>query len=254
MEAAASPPQPPLPSPKRVDVGRTISETFRIYGENASVLLGTAAAVFVIAGLIQGLLAAAGGVFLALLGSIVVLVGVTLYTGFVTKLVEDVRDGRRDFTVGELLSSAAGVLGALIGNSILRAIGIGIGLILLIVPGLILLTIWAVTAPAVVIERRGAIEAFGRSWELVKGEGWSVFAVIVVAFVITFAISLVAGIIGAAFGDAGQIVFSIIGNIIGAPISALVAAVLFFDLGGGTPAAAATPPPSAEAPPPPPPA
>jgi hypothetical protein len=253
MEAAPQPPQAPLPSPKRVDVGRTISETFRIYGENAGVLLATAAAVFVIAGLIQGLLAAAGGVFLALLGSIIVLVGVTLYTGFVTKLVEDVRDGRRDFTVGELLSSAAGVLGALIANSILRAIGIGIGLILLIVPGLILLTIWAVTAPAIVIERRGAIESFGRSWELVKGEGWSVFGVIVVAFVITFAISFVAGILGAALGDAGQIVFSIIGNIIGAPISALVAAVLFFDLGGGTPTAAAASPAPADAPSPPPP-
>ena len=259
MEAATQPPAPPPapgPSTKRVDVGRTISEAFRIYGENAAVLLATAAVVFVVAGLIQGILAAAGGILLALIGSIVVLVGVTLYTGFVVKLVEDVRDGRRDFTVGELLSSASQVLGALVGNSILRGIAVGIGLLLLIVPGLILLTIWAVTAPAIVIERRGAIEAFGRSRELVRGEGWSVFGVIVVAFVITFLISLVAGIIGAALGDAGQVIFSIIGNIIGAPISALVSAVLFFDLGGGSGVAdpaARTPHPAEDAAPPPPP-
>ena len=55
---------------------------------------------------------------------------------------------------------------------------------LLIVPGLFLLTIWAVTAPAIVVERRGAIEAFGRSHELVRGEGWTVFGAIVVAFLI----------------------------------------------------------------------
>jgi hypothetical protein len=262
MEAASQPPQPPpaqpQPSAKRVDVGRTISETFRIYGEHAAVLLGTAAIVFIVAGLLQGLLAASGDVFLGLLGTIIILAGVTLYTGFVVKLVEDVRDGRRDFTVGELVSSAASVLGSLVANSILRAIAVGIGFLLLIVPGLILLTIWAVTAPSIVIERRGPIEAFGRSRELVKGEGWSVFGVIVVAFVITFLIGLVAGIIGAALGDAGQVVFSIIGNIIGAPISALVSAVLFFDLGGGagvTSPAAQTPYAAEQgAPPPPPPA
>ena len=40
------------------------------------------------------------------------------------------------------------------------------------------------TAPAIVVERRGAIEAFGRSYELVRGDGWTVLGVIVVALLI----------------------------------------------------------------------
>jgi hypothetical protein len=228
-------------SGNRIDVGKVIGETFSIYGAHAGVLLGAAVIVFVIAGVIQGLLATSGSLILVLIGSAVVLVASTLYTGFVVTLVNDVRDGKRDFTVGEMFGSAAGVIGPLLINGILKAIAVTIGFILLVVPGLILLTIWAVTAPAIVVERAGGIDAFGRSRELVRGQGWPVFGVILIAFLITFAISLVAGAIGAATGDAGRVILSTIGSIIAAPISALVAAVLFFDLGGGRSAPATTP-------------
>jgi hypothetical protein len=58
-----------------------------------------------------------------------------LYTDYVVKLVQDVRDGRRDHSVEELFEAAAPYIGMLILNGILAAIGIGIGLVLLIVPG-----------------------------------------------------------------------------------------------------------------------
>lgn len=150
-----------------------------------------------------------------------------------------------------MLSSVSSVLGALIGNSILKSIAIVIGLVLLVVPGLILITIWAVTAPAIVVERKGAIDAFGRSLQLVRGEGWSVFGVLVVTLLIVFGVGLVLGLIGAVTGDAGTVIASIIANVVTAPIFALVTAVLFFDLGGG---AAATAAPGAPGEPPPPPA
>src|SRR5205085_116663 len=177
----------------RVDVGKVLSETFSIYGSQAAALLGSAAIVFLLVGVIQGLAAAGGGIGLLLLSSIVAVIGSTLYGGFVVKLVEDVRDGRRDDTTGDLFRSAAPFIGPLIGNGILKGIAVGIGFIALIVPGLILLTIWAVTGPAIVVERRGAIEAFGRSRELVKGDGWPVFGVIVVVFLIGLVISLLTG-------------------------------------------------------------
>ena len=108
---------------------------------------------------------------------------------------------------------------------------------LLIVPGLYLLTIWAVAAPAIVVERRGAIEAFGRSHELVKGEGWTVFGAIVVAFLILVGFAIVAAAIGAAIGSvAGVIILVIIANTLAAPFAALVSSVLFFELRGPTPA------------------
>ena len=238
---------------KRVDVGKVISETFSIYGAHAAVLLGSALAVFVVVGIVQGLLAATDSFILVMVGGIVNLVGTTLYTGFVVKLVQDVRDGKRDFTVGELFRSATGVLGALLINGILKGIAVFIGFILLIVPGLILLTIWAVTAPTIVVERAGGIDAFGRSRELVRGQGWPVFGAILVAFLIGVAVSIVAGALGAGTGDAGRVIFGVIGATIVAPISALVASVLFFDLGGGRAAPAPEGVPPEATPPPPPP-
>ncbi len=239
-------------SAKRIDVGRVINETFELYGKNAGALLGSAFVVFLISGILQGLLNNGGGIILALLATAVSLVATALYTGFVVKLVEDVRaDGRRDLSAGDLFSSAQHAILPLIINGILRGIAIAIGLILLIVPGLYLMTIWAVTAPAIVSEDSDSIGAFGRSHELVKGSGWSVFGVIVIAFLITFVVGLVAVAIGSAIGLAGIIIFAIIAGIVTAPINALVSAIMFFDLGGSGAAPAGPlptdPPPPAAA-------
>jgi hypothetical protein len=175
-----------------------------------------------------------------------------LYTGYVVKLVQDVRDGRLDQSIGELFSAAAPFILTLILNGIIFGIAVAVGFFLLIVPGLILITIWAVVAPSIVVENRGAIEAFGRSRELVRGEGWSVFGAIVLAFLIVFAIAIVAGILGAAIGDdAGRVIVGTIGNVIAYPIAALVSSILFFDLGGGGGAATAPAAPPPVAPPPP---
>lgn len=227
----------------KVEIGTVISDMFRIYRSNLAVLLGSAAAVFVIAGLIQGALYAEGGAFLVAIASIVSLIATTLYSGFVVKLVEDVRGGRRDSSVGELFSRAASAVGGLIVNGVLKAIAVVIGLVLLIVPGLFLLTIWAVTAPVIVIERRGGIEAFGRSHELVRGKGWDVFGVIVITFVITVIISAIFNAIGGGMGDGGQLVFSTIGSIVAAPIIAIVASILYFQLAEGEAPAQGTGPP-----------
>lgn len=210
-----------------------LEESFAIYRDNFVALIGSALVVFVVVGLISGILQAAGGIVLGVLASAVRLAGTALYTGFVVKLVDDVRDGRRDQTVGDLISSAAPFILPLIGFGILFGLGVALGLVLLIVPGLILLTFWSVGAPAIVIERKGVFEAFGRSWQLVRGEAWSVFATIVVVFLIVIAIGIVLGLIGFALGDAGGVIASIVSSAITAPIFALAVSVIFFDLGGG---------------------
>ena len=248
MEAATPPAPPPRPA-HELTVGNVISEAFRNYGAHFATLIGVAIVVFVIAGLIQGLLQSTDSWVLRLLGSIVSLVAGVLYTGFVVSLVSDVRDGKRDFTVGELLSSASPAILPLIGNGILFGIAVGIGLFLLIIPGLWLLTIWAVVAPAIVIESRGAIEAFGRSYDLVRGHGWTVFGAIVVAWLILVGFGILAAVIGVAIADAaGSIILSIIVSTLAAPFAALVASVLFFDLreqeGSAVEPAAAPPPPA----------
>jgi hypothetical protein len=236
---------------RRINVGNVISETFSLYGHNAVALLGSAIVVFVIVGVASGLLQNAGGFVLATIGAIVQFAGHALYTGFVVSLVADARDGRRDQTIGDLFSSAAPAIGALILFGILFGIGVGIGLVLLIVPGLILLTFWSVGAPAIVIERAGPIEAFGRSWHLVRGDPWSVFGTLVVVLLIVIALGVILGVIATPIGDGATVVAAIVSGVITAPIFALAVSVLFFDLGGGRaaePAAPATSPPPPPAP------
>jgi hypothetical protein len=242
VEAASAP-------AKRITVGGVLNETFSIYGQHALALLGAAIVVFVIVGVAAGLLQNEGGVILGLLAAIIRLVGQALYIGFVVKLVQDVRDGRRDQTVGDLFSSAAPAILPLIVFSILFAIGVTIGFILLIIPGLILITFWSVGAPAIVAEGAGPIEAFGRSWRLVRGDAWSVFLALLVVLVIVIAIGFVLGAIATPISDGATVVASIISSVITAPIFAIAVTVMYFDLGGGrAPAAASTAP--TEPPPP----
>jgi hypothetical protein len=233
----------PAPA-KRITVGGVVSETFSIYGANAVALLGASIVVFVIVGLVSGLLQNAGGVVLGLLGGIIELAGYALYTGFVVRLVQDVRDGRRDQTIGDLFSSAAPAILALIVFGILFGIGVGIGFFLVIIPGLILITFWSVGAPAIVVEGAGPIEAFGRSWRLVRGDAWSVFAALLVILLIVIAIRIVLSAIAIPISDGAIVIASIISGVITAPIFALAVSVMYFDLGGGR--AAAAPPSSTE--------
>ncbi len=239
MEAAAPPPAP-APPPRSggsqpIQVGKVISDAFGIYSANIGVLVATSLAVAIVFGLVVGLLNDAGGAFAQFLAWIVQLIGTAIYTGFVVRLVQDVRDGRRDMTVGELFSAAAPAIGSLIIWGILSGIAIGIGFVLLIIPGLILMTIWSVGAPAIVAEDIGPIAAFGRSYELVRGQAWTVFGVLVVVFLIMIVAFLIAGLIGAAIGGvAGAIIVGIIVLGLFMPVSALVASTLFFDLGGGS--------------------
>ena len=235
----------------RIEPGRVIGEAFQTYRDHAGALLGGAVIVIGLAAVINGLFATTGSLALVAVGVLVSIVAGVLYAGYVVKLVQDVRDGRRDFSVGELFSAAAPYIGTLFLNGLLAGIAITIGFVLIIVPGLILITIWSVIAPSIVVEDRGVIEAFGRSRELVRGNGWNVFGAIVLAFLIVIAVSIVAGLIGSALGDAGRVVLQAIANVITAPIAALVASILFFDLGGGVgaPTTAAGPPaPTAEPP------
>lgn len=219
-----------------IDVGAVIRRTFQIYVDQAPVLMPAAAVVFVISGTLRVALTAAspGLAFLAL---IVSLVATTLFTGMVVELVADVQDGKRDASAGQLLRAVAPVLGQLILMGILAGIGILIGFLLIVVPGLILATLWSVGAPVVVLERPGAVRALGRSRELVRGNGWNVFAVILLLVILVGVVS--AGIeVGAdAAGTAVGLVVTVIVGILTAPISALAAAVLYFDLrrahGGG---------------------
>lgn len=226
METTAAP-------QKKISVSDVIGEAFSTYRDNAGALLGSAIVVLGVAGLIEGILNSIGGLVLVLLGLIISVAAHALYTGFVVKLVQDVRDGRRDEGIESLFSAAAPAILPLVGFGILFGIAVGIGFVLLVIPGLVLITFWCVGAPSIVIERQGVFDAFGRSWGLVRGQAWSVFATLIVVLLIVIVVAAVLMAIGAAIGTGGLIIASIVSSVVTAPVFAIAVSVMFFDLGGG---------------------
>lgn len=224
---------------RRIDSGAVIRRVFEIYVDQASVLMPAAAVVFVFTGIISGLLisASASGAFLAL---IISLVAGTLFTGMVVELVADVQDGRRDASPGQLLRAATPVFGQLILLGVVAGIGVVIGFFLIIVPGLYLITIWFVAAPVVVLERPGVFAALRRSRELVRGNGWQVFGVILVVYILFGVASfIIDGVAESASAGVGIVVRVIVG-VLTAPLLALASSVVYFELRGNADSAGAS--------------
>lgn len=74
--------------------------------------------------------------------------------------------------------------------SLLYSIGVFIGTLLLIVPGVILACMWYVAVPATVVERKSVMDSFTRSAELTKGHRMTLFLTALVFIGITVAIMM----------------------------------------------------------------
>ena len=112
------------------------------------------------------------------------IVGTFWLQGALVEAVQDARDGRTEVSIEELYARVRPLLPALIAAGLAAAIGIVFGLVLLVVPGLVLMTRWILIVPVIVLEKKSAGEAFNRSWELVKGSGWSVFGLILLTMIV----------------------------------------------------------------------
>ncbi len=218
-----------------------IGRAFEIYRTQVMTLLSAALLIYLVQFVVNLVLPDS----LDWIGSIVSLVLLAFFTGMVVMLVRDLQDGHRDSTLGELFSSVTPVFVPVIVVSILFAIGLAIGFVLLIIPGLILLTIWSVVVPVTVVEKPGILRAFGRSRELVRGNGWQVFGTILLVWLIAIVVGAIGGLIASAFGGViGALIVAIISALI-APVAALTAALIYFALlAEKEPATQAAPTPS----------
>jgi Uncharacterised protein family (UPF0259) len=216
---------------QRLDAGAVIRRVFQIYVDQASVLMPAAAVLFVFTGILADLLVVASP-GLALVAVLIQLVAGTLFTGMVVQLVADVQDGRRDASPGQLLRAVTPVFGQLILVGIVAGIGVVIGFILVIIPGLYLLTVWSLAAPVVVLEHPGVFAALRRSRELVRGNGWQVFGVIAVLYILVSVFSFVIEGAADSAGAGVGIVVRVIVGVLTAPLVGLAASVMYFELRG----------------------
>jgi hypothetical protein len=225
-----------------------LGEAWGIYKAHWRHLLPFAFVVYAAVAVIGALLSAALTWVGAIIAFFVSLVALFWLQAALVKAVDDVRDGRADLSLAETFEAARPRLGSVAVAGILAAVGIFVGLILLIVPGLVLMTWWAVIIPVIVLEHRSAGESFTRSRELVRGYGWSVFGVIVVAILLLIGFSILLSIILTPLADWLQgFVSNIVTGTLTAPFIAIFLTVLYFRLRAAKEAAATPPPPATPA-------
>lgn len=190
-----------------MQIGDVLGETWDVYKRFFLRFFVTALVVFVVLDLLSGVAAAAGnngfwaGLFWGLVAAATGIIGYFWVQIALVETVQDVRDGRADRSIAETYGAVRPRLPAAIGAGVLAGIAIVIGFIFLIVPGLFLLTIWSMVIPVIVLERRSVGESFGRSWEVVRGNAWSVFGLILVTFLLIFVAGAVVRLVFAPLPD-----------------------------------------------------
>jgi hypothetical protein len=226
-----------------VQIGDVLGEAWALYRRFLWPFFLTALVVFAVLDLLSALAASASGdstaaaIFWSVIAAVIGVVGYFWVQGALVELVRDVRDGRADRSVGETYRTVQPRLPALIVAGILAAIGIGIGFLLLIVPGLFLLTIWSMLAPVIVLESRSAGESFSRSREIVRGHGWTVFGLIIVTFLL---VGIASGVIRLVFSPLPDFLDAWLGSLVAhsltIPFAAAVLTTAYFRLTRSEPA------------------
>lgn len=176
-------------------------EAWELYKAHWRHFFSIAVVVFVVLAAVGILLAWLLGWFGVLISAFISIAGTFWLQGALIQAVSDVRDGRADLSVSQTFEAVSPKLGKIIVTGILLGVAIAIGLVLLIAPGLFLMTIWIAVIPAIVLEDRGIGDSFGRSRELVRGNGWNVFGVIVLTLLILIGVGIVVGIVLSPLAD-----------------------------------------------------
>jgi hypothetical protein len=207
-----------------------LTEAWYLYRRFAGHFLLISFVIYLITGVLVALLSLAKtpGV---IIGDVISFAATYVVQAALIKAVQDVRDGRVDLDLSQTVRAAGPFILPVIGASILAGIGITIGFILLIVPGLILLTYWCLIVPFIVLAGSGVFESFGNSMRTVRGYAWRVFGTYVLVFLILIAFAIVLGFILAALPVFWRsFVNSVVTGTLISPFLALVATLIYYRL------------------------
>jgi hypothetical protein len=214
-----------------MSIGDVLSDTFELYKRHFTHFVPIAAVYFLVLSLLTLVLTLLLSWLGAIISAFVSIVGIFWLQGALVEAIADVRDGRADLTIGETFKRAQPYILRLLGAGFLAGIGIFIGFLLLIVPGFILLTWWSLIVPVIVLEGVAVMDSFGRSRELVRGNGWNVFGVIIITAIL---IAVVGSIIRAIFlwlpDEVGYYISNVISNSLLVPVAAIAWTLMYYRL------------------------
>lgn len=128
-----------------------------------------------------------------------------LVTLFMTRIALDTLAGQ-PVDLGAATRLALRRMLPALGLIILLAIGLTVGFLFLVVPGIILMLTWFIVLPVMAGEGRGIFECFGRSAQLLRGMRWRLLLLlIIVAVMWVLASVLFQGVGLAIFGTSGNL-------------------------------------------------
>ena len=208
-----------------------LGEAWALYKRYAAHFIAISFSVYLVIAVVSALLSWALGSVGAFIGLILTVFGAFLLQAALVKAVQDVRDGRIDLDLRATLEAALPFVGTVAIASILAAIGIGIGFILIIVPGLILLTFWSLIVPEIVIGGSGALDSFSRSWRTVRGYGWNVFGTLVMVWIIMIVVNIALSVVLLALPSGWRSFISeLVSGAVVAPFIAAVVTLVYYRL------------------------
>ncbi|SNS08985.1 Membrane domain of glycerophosphoryl diester phosphodiesterase [Sphingomonas laterariae] len=104
---------------------------------------------------------------------------------------------------------------AILGVCILYNIGVTLGMVLLIVPGVILAVRWVLAVPVLIGEETGVIESLGRSWQETRGRFWPILIALIVIFLPVIAMmGIIGGVVFSNGGAEPALAITLIGNLV----------------------------------------
>ena len=190
-------------SGERFDMGRVLTRTFSSILENWMVLGGFAliggVATAALTGasmstMLQNFDPANPQAVLAIFATPpywVALFGGIFVTAFVQSgLIAGLLSEHASFS--DCASNAARNFLPLLCVTILWYLGVALGWIFLVIPGIMLITMWSVALPALVADNTGITGAFGRSRALTKGLRWPVFGTLLIFLIVISIVSFAA--------------------------------------------------------------
>ena len=231
-------------------IGQVVSRTFSVIGRHFVLFFGLSLVASLPTVLLAALTqpaAASGAAAAAMIFDgryLMAFVGTTLTTVALSFLLSAVLTygtvmdlNGRQVSVGEALNTALRIFFPLIAIAILYTLGIGLAFLALLIPGLMLMTAWAVAVPVRVIENTALLDTFSRSAELTKGHRWAIFGLLLAFGAIVLVVTVVsAPILGASAAarlghlPLGYALVSTVIRAITAVISATGVACLYYEL------------------------
>ena len=118
------------------------------------------------------------------------LAGTVLLSGLVCRLITAAEHGKAGMTLPQVARSLP--WGRLIAADLLVSLAVLAGLALLVIPGLVMLTLFAVVGPVIEIEHRKVFAAMRRSVRLTRAHPWTTLLVATVPLALTAEVEAVA--------------------------------------------------------------